>query len=242
LPFNGDDELKRRLINKVQSGAKQASGAGLRARVERAVRYNDDTDANVEHAFKMIDVWEAVSGYPGADDWQLPATAKLPALIACYAGNEELHELAESAVRVTSNNERAVAFGIAATDMMEAAILDGDIEKSVVAGKNNGHAEVVPLLDDALDMRDKSSEQATSHFGLACDLNFGVPSVAHNVVTCSSYTEAIHRNISAGGDNCGRAIIAGAIAGACYGVGGSAGIPEAWLDKVALMSEAQSCK
>ena len=241
LPFDGDDDLKRRLIFKVQSGSKQASGAGLRAQVERAVRYTDDSDANVEHAFKMIDVWEATSGYPGADDWQLPATAKLPALIACYAGKSELHSVAESAIRVTNNNDRAAAFGLAATDMMEAAILTGDTEQSVQAGKNTGHKEVVKLLDDALAMRDQSSAQATSHFGLACDLNYGVPSVAHNVIKSGSYAEAIHQNIAAGGDNCGRAIIVGAIAGACYGVGGSEGIPEAWLTKVGVMADAQSC-
>ena len=96
------------------------------------------------------------------------------------------------------------------------------------------------LLDDALGRLNETAEEATSHFGMACDLDFGLPSVAHNVATASGFEEAIRRNIYAGGDNCGRAIILGAIAGACCGVGGSAGIPQAWLDRTVVVEEAQS--
>ena len=238
LPFDGADEVKRRLLNKVLSCAKHSSGENLKDQVEQAVRITDDTDANVAHANKMVDVWEAASAL-GADDRQLPATAKLPALIACYAGESNLHEIAESAIRVTSNNDFSAAFGLAATDMIETAILTGDVEQSVAAGHNNGNTEVCKLLDDAQGMRDKSAEEATSHFGLACDLNYGLPGVAHNMLTAQSFKDAIRRNIYAGGDNCGRAIILGAIAGACYGVSGSSGIPEAWLQKVKVMDEVQ---
>ena len=188
----------------------------------------------------MVDIWESVSGLPGADDRQLPATAKLPALIACYTGATELHAVAESAIRVTSNNDFAVAFGLAATDMIECAVQTGDIEASVAAGKNSGSAEVGKLLDDALARRKQTAEEATSHFGMACDLDYGLPSVTHNAVTASGFEDAIRRNIYAGGDNCGRAIILGAIAGACYGVGGASGIPQAWLDKTSVIDRAQS--
>jgi ADP-ribosylglycohydrolase len=240
LPFDGGDDVKRRLLNKVLSCAKHASGADLRSQVEAAVRITDNTDENVAHTMKMVDIWESVSGYPGADDRQLPATAKLPALIACYAGSAELHAVAESAIRVTSHNDVAAAFGLAATDMIECAIQTGDMEQSVAAGKKSGNAKAGKLLDDALARRNESAEEATSHFGMACDLDFGLPSVAHNVITASGFEDAIRRNIYAGGDNCGRAIILGAIAGACYGVGGAAGIPQAWLDKTGVVDRAQS--
>ncbi len=240
LPFSGADDVKRRLLNKVLSCAKHSTGTDLREQLEQAVRITDNSDANVEQSFKMLDIWEAVSGYPGADDRQLPATAKLPALIACYSGDPGLHEAAESAIRITSNNDFAVAFGLAAADMMESAIQTGDAEQSVLAGKKTANSEVCKLLDDALGRLDQSSEAATSHFGLACDLNYGVPSVAHTIAAAGSFEEAIRRNIYAGGDNCGRAIILGAIAGACYGIGGKAGIPEGWLEKTRVMTDARS--
>lgn len=240
LPFNGADDVKRRLLNKVLSCAKHSTGADLRSQVEQAVRITDDSDENVAHTMKMVELWESVSGYPGADDRQLPATAKLPALIACYAGNAGLHEAAESAIRVTSNNDFAAAFGLAATDMIECAIQTGDAAKSVLAGKNSHSAEVGKLLDDALARREQSAEEVTAHFGMACDLDYGLPSVAHNVATASGFADAIRRNIYAGGDNCGRAIILGAIAGACYGVGGADGIPQTWIDKTGVADKAQS--
>jgi ADP-ribosylglycohydrolase len=235
LPFDGADDVRRRLVNKVLSCAKHSNGDNLRRQVEEAVRITDNTDACVAHAMKMVDVWESVSGYPGADDRQLPATAKLPALIAGYAGQSELREVAESAIRTTSNSDFAASFGLAATDMMEAAILTGDIEQSVLAGKKAGDTDVCRLLDEALAMRNKSAEDATAHFGMACDLDFGLPSVAHNLVSAQSFEEAVRRNIYAGGDNCGRAIILGAIAGACYG-----DIPDAWLARVPAIEEARS--
>jgi len=239
LPFSGGEDVKRRLLNKVLSCAKHSSGESLKARVAEAVRITDNTDENVAHALKMVDVWESARA-AGSDDRQLPATAKLPALVACYAGRSGLHEVAESAVRVTNDSDFAAAFGLAATDMIETAILTGDIEQSVLAGKKTGNTEVCKLLDDALSMPDESAEDATSHFGLACDLNYGIPSLAHNISTAGSFTDAIRRNIYAGGDNCGRAVILGAIAGACYGAEGSDGIPGDWLDRTNVTSEAQS--
>jgi ADP-ribosylglycohydrolase len=88
------------------------------------------------------------------------------------------------------------------------------------------------LLATAMTMTDQSSEDVAKHFGLACDLTFGVPIVAHTLVTAPDFTTAIRRNILSGGDNCGRAILLGAIAGASYGVGGERGIPQAWIDKL----------
>lgn len=238
IPFDGHDEVKQRLVSKILAGAKQARGESLRTLVEQAVRITDDSDENVAHAFSMLDAWEANGGWPGSEDTQLPAVSKLPALIARYAGEASLPEDAESAIRVTNNNKPSIEFGLAATKMIEAAILSGDIESSIKAAGDTDNLEVKRLLDEALSMREQSTEDVTRHFGMACNLSFGLPSITHNLATVSNYSQAIRNNIYAGGDNCGRAIMLGAIAGACFGIGGERGIPEQWLDRLLVGEEA----
>ncbi len=66
----------------------------------------------------------------------------------------------------------------------------------------------------------------------ACLLKSAVPvsafALAHS--DAKSYAELVVDNLYAGGDNCGRSIMLGAIAGARFGVGGEKGIPERWID------------
>jgi ADP-ribosylglycohydrolase len=87
------------------------------------------------------------------------------------------------------------------------------------------------LLERALAMNVSVSE-ATREFGLHCDLGAGVPSLMHNLKTAPDYAEAIRRNIAAGGNNCGRSLVLGGVCGACFGLGGELGTPDAWLARL----------
>jgi len=232
IPFDETDAVKRRLATKLIATARQSSGDELRAQVEQAVRITDNTEANVQHAFKMIDVWESISGYPGADDKQLPAIAKLPPLVALYAGQPELIDHVESAIKVTNNNDAAISFGFAAAKLLETAILTGDIKAAITSISESSDSQVAGLIDQALAMRDQSTPEVAAHFGMGCDVDFAVPSAVHNLATAQSYTDAVRKNIYSGGDSCGRSIIVGAVMGACYGVGGANGIPQKWTDTV----------
>jgi ADP-ribosylglycohydrolase len=53
-----------------------------------------------------------------------------------------------------------------------------------------------------------------------------------NLKHATSYSGTVRANIYAGGDNCGRAIVLGAVAGATFGIGGEHGIPESWIEKM----------
>ena len=121
--------------------------------------------------------------------------------------------------------------------MMRAAVQTGDAGAVAKAGRAKATPETDALLADSLSQLDKSSNEVTRHFGMACDLNYGVPSVLHNVLSAPSYTEAVRRNIYAGGDTCGRAILLGALAGAVHGFGGQNGIPQEWVDKLTHQRE-----
>ena len=149
IPFDGDDNTKHRMITKVLSNIRQASGAKLREKVEQAVRQTHDDDKMVAYAFKVLDELESISGFHGADDEQMPAISKLPALVAVYAGDDALSEVSESAVRVTNDNVRAVAFGHAAARIMETAIEKGEIEAAIIAGRRTADTEVGKLIDQA---------------------------------------------------------------------------------------------
>ena len=183
---------------------------------------------------------ESASGFLGADDKQHPAMAKLPALVVCYAGSPELHNVIVSAIKVTNNNSQAISFGCAAAKVIETAILTRDPEQSVWAAHGVSDKDVSRLLDDAMSRRSESCVDVTTHFGLACDLSFGVPTALHNIATSASYSEAIRQNILAGGDSCGRAILVGSVLGACYGIGGEKGIPPQWVERLTKIESVQA--
>ncbi len=232
LPFDGDEALKHRLVTKVMSNVSSYGGEELRRRVEGAVRMTHDDDAIVAHAFKILEEIQARAGYHGAEDVQMPAISKLPALVARYAGTAELAAKTEAAVRVTNNDDIAVAFGLAAARMMEAAIAGEDLQAVVQAGLATDDDRVRGLIDKAISLDGQDHAPVAKSFGLSCNLEFGLPIVAHNLLEAGSFAEAVRRNILAGGDSCGRGILLGAVLGAAYGVGGERGIPDDWLKKL----------
>lgn len=236
LPFNGSDELKRKLLTKVLGNAKQATGNELKRRVEAAVRLTDDDDYLVQHALNMLAELDMVNVHHGADDTQLPALSKLPSLVAAYAGSDELLSVVESAIRVTNNNDSAVAFGKTVAKVIEDSILVGEAKHAVDAAITYAKTEypdnLLPLLEQSLAELEKTTPEVTAQWGMACQLKIGFPSAIHNISKSSSYTEAVRQNIYAGGDSCGRSILVGAVMGACCGVGTQNGIPNEWIAKL----------
>jgi ADP-ribosylglycohydrolase len=236
IPFDGDPRYVVAMVNKANVAIAQHQGDAMRAAFEKSVRIIEDSDALVAYGFKVLDLILSAPPVYGAKDMQHPAIAKLPALVAMQtlAAVDEgaLLQSVESAVRMTSDHPVSIAFGPVCAKMMQAALTGASMEKVVAAGRAVADADIDALLATAMTMTDQSSEDVAKHFGLACDLTFGVPIVAHTLVTAPDFTTAIRRNILSGGDNCGRAILLGAIAGAAYGVGGERGIPQAWIDKL----------
>lgn len=232
LAFTGSDELKRKLITKVLGNAKQYSGEQLKEKVEASVRLTDNDEYLVSHALKMVDLWESVQGLHGADDTQLPALSKLTALVACYADNSELTNVVESAIRVTNNNDAAVEYGQCVAKSLEAVILTGDIESALAVAQQYPSELTKSAMEKVLHAQTLSTPEATAQWGMACQLNIGFPSAMHNISLAKSYSTAVQQNIYAGGDSCGRAIVVGAMLGACYGIGGDTGIPKSWIGKL----------
>lgn len=169
----------------------------------------------------------------GSGDVQLPAIAKLPALVVALEGADDaaFDAAVRSAIAVTNNNETSLDWGLVAAHMMRAALAtrSSDLKAVLAAARAVASPEATELLDEAAGMTDRDTDAVTEHFGLACYLSSGVPIAMHNILTAPSFTEAVRRNIYAGGDNCGRAILVGAVLGAAFGEGG---IPAEWVGRL----------
>lgn len=194
------------------------------------------------YANNLIAALSKLAPPTGAYDLQLPAIAKLPPLVAVLVANGEtdrphFNEAVSSAIRVTSDHPTAAAFGTVCAQMMLGALTLGTITGALEAGQTTATPEVSALLEEAKDLAQQDNVAATKHFGMACDLPFGVPSATHNILTAASFKEAVRQNIYGGGDSCGRAILVGAVMGAVYGVGGELGIPKDWIDRLEHKAE-----
>ncbi|WP_170419640.1 ADP-ribosylglycohydrolase family protein [Ruegeria atlantica] len=165
----------------------------------------------------------------GANDLQLPAIAKLPALVA--AG---LEDRASDAIRTTNVSHAADKYGAVATAMLVTARDGGSASDIVDAAMAAADDDTLSRLELARASTDRSNQELTTELGLACELESGVPSVLHNLLTSMSYKDAIRTNILSGGDSCGRALLLGAVCGALYGV------PQEWLDRLNNKSRVQS--
>lgn len=237
LPFDGPRKVTTAMVGKAMALVPRYKDDALRAKFEEAVRMTHDDDVTVAHGLNVLAEIIAIPRKFGAVDEQLPAIAKLPGLIASLPHNvdaETFNTAVDSAVRTTSDHERAIAFGRITARMMQAALTTDDMTAIVSAGRSVATPETDALMTDAISMTAQDTNAATKHFGMACDLNYGVPSVVHNILTAPTYADAVQRNIYAGGDTCGRAILLGAIMGAAYGIGGKHGIPAEWVEKLTL--------
>ncbi len=235
LPFEGDPKLPKSLATKALPLIARHSGDALADAFLDAVA--SDNQAVTAYANELITELSKLTPPTGAHDLQLPAIAKLPPLVALLAAQENMdstqfNEAVSSAIRVTSDHPTAAAYGTVCAQMMLGALTHGTITGAIEAGQTAATPEASALLEEAIAMAQQDNTAATKHFGMACDLPFGVPSATHNIVTATSFSDAVKRNIYGGGDSCGRATLVGAVMGAVHGVGGEQGIPQDWIDRL----------
>ncbi|MBT3425348.1 MAG: hypothetical protein HOL98_02530 [Gammaproteobacteria bacterium] len=231
VPFSGDARQKSTVLVKILAAAKRFHGERLQQEAIYITSPMQGSEACLGYAREIIQALQAGVEFPGAIDEQLPAVSKLPALIARYAGHPDLLGHVESAIRVTNNTPRAINFGMICTQLLDAIIAGEDIDSAIAAGlavaSDSNHSSLQSALAS-----NGSVPELTREVGMHCDLGAGVPSVLFNLKSTSSFVDAIRANIYAGGDNCGRAIILGAVCGGLYGVGGPSGIPTSWIAKL----------
>ena len=157
----------------------------------------------------------------GVDDDQHPAIGTLPAIVARYHGTAQLHQFVKEAVQVTNVNKAADHYALIFADLLT-DLLSG----TQLADALQTAALKEPLLQAALETPEQDSTTYGQTTGRACHLHEGMPLAFHILNNTDSYQKAIETNILAGGDNCGRAILIGSLAGAAYGL---SSIPLEWI-------------
>lgn len=245
LPFEGEARVRQALVSKALDLMARHEGADLTQAYHAAIARDHEDDVTRQFAASLLPALVTLPPATGASDLQLPAIAKLPPLVAALgAGNvaqESVFEAAViSAIRTTNDHPVAADFGMVCAAMMRAALTDGSVPAAIDAGRAAAGPEAAALLDEAMEMQNQENDQVTAHFGMACDLPFGVPAAVHNIATASSFAHAVRRNIYGGGDTCGRAMLVGAVTGAVHGIGGAQGIPPEWIDRLEIHAELNS--
>jgi ADP-ribosylglycohydrolase len=231
IAYKGDSRQKQGLLTKVLAAAKRYQGEKLLSEAQHFAESTSDPDEARQYIQALVDALGESADFPGAIDEQLPAVSKLPPLVAVHADSSELLSACTSAIKVTNNTPRAIDYGMVCSEMMR-AVVQGE---SVASAIDVGIAAATDTTRDQLEAvlrLDYSVSEMTTEYGLHCDLGSGIPSVVFNLKSATSYVEAIRRNILAGGDNCGRAIVLGAVCGSFFGTGGDSGIPEEWLARL----------
>lgn len=154
----------------------------------------------------------------GVDDDQLPAISRLPAIVA-YGTSADV----VPAIEVTNVNAVARTYGQVFAGLLGDVIGGAGVQAALHTAAK-GHSDLAAALSG--DITDSTAYGAITQ--RACHLPMGMPLAFHILHHATSYTDAIERNILAGGDSCGRAMIIGSVMGAAHGIAGD-GIPLGWI-------------
>jgi ADP-ribosylglycohydrolase len=216
---------------------------GLKDTVKGALKLHEFSKDEMAQVDNLVDAVTEFVGAIGPDDDQMPALSRSVFLADLYSGNE-LETKIDQAVRITNNNDLAVAYSIFMARILKELYTSERPQPDDVTKKLRAlietHKDVLPetsrkLIDQALSYNELDYRSATKTFGAACHVDMAIPLSIHILMHTSSFREANRINIMASGDNCGRAIFLGALAGALYGVGGERGVPEEWIARTKMV-------
>ncbi|TVQ23516.1 MAG: ADP-ribosylglycohydrolase family protein [Spirochaetaceae bacterium] len=221
---------------------------GLKETIRTPLRLQEWSKEELEEAMRLVDVVSESVGGVGPDDDQMPALSR-SAVLACFYSGEELDGVVDRAVRITNDNDDAVAYSVFLArilrDLYEAGRPEGErtaqkLRELIERHKGLLGEKARGLIDDALAIGGLDYRGATKTFGAACHVHMAVPLVVHILLNTATFVDANRANLMASGDNCGRAIMLGALAGALYGIGGDAGIPQGWIDRCTIVPRARA--
>jgi hypothetical protein len=148
----------------------------------------------------------------GADDDQHPSLSAIPPLVAAHTGTlDELMPRVDEVVRITNNNETAIAAARCSAAALFNLLHGMSMPQALADALPLAGSVLRPLLEEALSMPRPDGIGATERFGPACHVTEGLPVIFHIAQAASDYRSAVETNIRAGGDSCGRSIMLGAL-------------------------------
>ena len=163
----------------------------------------------------------------GADDDQLPAVTRIPALVAAAKGGDPSQ--LDAVVRITNDNDIAVAYASAFAELLGLVIKGVDLDEALRQSIDNAEPNIKNGLLQACNTDESDSVKYAGEVGRACHLPTAMPVAFHIMKRATSFQQAVETNILAGGDSCGRAIIVGSVMAARFGFEPARGIPLEWI-------------
>jgi len=150
----------------------------------------------------------------GVDDDQLPAMCVVPGLFAANAKADQIL-LAASVISTHSHVQSGIKVVLSCLEELSKGT---PMHKALDKSCDAADAELADLLKEALAIEGEDESQVAEHFGRACKVHQGMP-VAWYILKQRHDLESVARaNVRCGGDNCGRSMVLGTIAGFAYGI------------------------
>ena len=162
----------------------------------------------------MISEGDEITEPSGMDDNQMPAICVVPGLFAFGNSSDTI----KTAAQVISTNADVVA-GAAAVQQCLQHLSDGKpLAEALRLSAESMDGEVGQLVKEALAIEQYNPLETAKHFGLACYVEHSLPVIWYLLNHASDFESVVRDNIRCGGDNCGRSMGLGAIAGLAFGV------------------------
>lgn len=206
----------------------------------------------LNHVFKeLVAKGDAGKHVPdlASDSVDLHGAIKVPVLVARYldADLPQLLDTVRSATRVHQIGVEAEDAAVAVAVLLRRVVAGEDVAAAVralAADENVGTAtrESVQQVLDAVDaQRFPDATAAVAAFGKACPLPGSLQGALFVLLTATGgYADAVRSNMVAGGDNCSRAMVIGAVAAAAAAAKEGCAdppVPEAWTAKTSRYAE-----
>ena len=163
---------------------------------------------------RMISEGDDIADLSGMDDNQMPALCVVPGLFAFDYSAQTI----QSATQVISTNTDVVAAATAVQQCLDHLAQGRTLPEALRLSADAMDGDVGPLMKEALAIEQYEPLDTATRFGLACYVEHALPVVWHLLNHATDFESLVRDNIRCGGDNCGRSMALGAIAGLAFGV------------------------
>lgn len=150
----------------------------------------------------------------GMDDDQMPGLCVVPGLFSAGASDS----LTLDAVQVISTNSDVIQSAQALHAVLTQLMSGIELKAALASAAKTVDGELGELMREALAMTTYEPLEAAQKFGLACYVKHAMPLNWYLLNHAASFESTVLDNIRCGGDNCGRSMALGSIAGLAFGV------------------------
>lgn len=201
----------------------------------------------LNHIFKELVVkGDAGLKYPdlASESKDLQGATKVPVLLARYidAPTDVLLEKVVQATKVHQIGQEAEEAAVAAALLLQQVVQGVSVKDAIATLPANNkigattRTQIQQVIDDVSAKKFVSAIAAVATYGKSCSLPGVLQGSLFVLLTSDNYVDAVRANMAAGGDNCSRSIIIGAISAAAAAPG-SDPVPAEWQQKTTCYAE-----